>query len=380
MRKRNLIIILCVLIGVLLIGFLWIRDAVEKPVIIQDKMDVKKPIISGQTFYVSVDGNDGFDGLSQVTAFATMQQALHIMQPGDGLIIADGIYMQDLVTVRNGTHDRPIVIMGSKNAIVQGTGKKARIIEINHDFIMLYGFTVDGLVGKPDRVESYRDKLIYMEGKDLQEGVEGVLIADMHLKNAGGECVRVKYFSHHNEFTDNTITGCGAYDFLFKGKGKNGEGIYIGTAPEQVEDDKNISRDVDQSHHNWIHDNRIDTQGNECVDVKEGSSYNVIENNVCTGQKDKESAGLDSRGNQNIFKNNEVYGCLGAGIRLGGDKDDDGINNDVIGNYLHNNASGGIKVQTKPQGEICENMITNNKKGDFVGEYGDDMQNKKKCL
>lgn len=380
MERWKYIVIVCVIAGVVIAGYLW-RQKPEQTSVIHHEGNavVDAPKIIGTTYYVSPTGNDTQDGLSKDHSLASIQRAFEIMQPGDGMQIMDGVYMQDIVTMRNGTKDRPIVIMGSKDAIIHGTGKNARIMEINHDYITVYGFTIDGLAGESKKVENYRDKLIYVEGKNIQEGVEGARIINMSLKNAGGECMRIKYFSHDNEVAGNTIIGCGSYDFLFDGGGKNGEGIYIGTAPEQVEADKNISRDTDRSNHNWIHDNVIDTQGNECVDVKEGSSFNVIENNICTGQKDKESAGLDSRGNNNIFKNNEVFGCVGAGIRLGGDKDQDGINNDVIGNYLHNNISGGIKIQTKPQGKICENKIKNNKKEDLVGEYGGDMTNDKSC-
>lgn len=380
MNTRNLIIIFFA-IGFCVTVFMWFsRDTREKIISRGVSNDaVERPTIVGTTYFVSLNGNDSLDGMSQNTSFASLQKAFDVMQPGDGVVMMDGVYTQDVITVRNGTKEKPITVTGSVDAILQGTGDKARIVEINHDYITLYGFTIDGLVGSADRAKNYRDKLIYIEGKELQEGVEGVRIVKMHLKNAGGECVRVKYFSHHNEIVGNTIVGCGAYDFLFDGKGKNGEGIYIGTAPEQVEDDKNISRDIDRSNYNHVHNNMIDTQGNECVDIKEGASFNIVEKNVCTGQKDKESAGLDSRGNNNVFRENEVYDCLGAGIRLGGDEDDDGINNDVIKNHLHDNAAGGIKFQAKPQGNICENIIKNNKKGDLVGEYGDDMRNDKSC-
>ena len=38
---------------------------------------------------------------------------------------------------------------------------------------------------------------------------------------------------------------------------------------------------------------------------------------------------LQSRGNGNIIHNNEIYGNIGAGVRLGGDTKTDGINNDI---------------------------------------------------
>ena len=113
--------------------------------------------------------------------------------------------------------------------------------------------------------------------------------------------------------------------------------------------------------------------------MKEGSSGNIVEYNNCTGQKDKESAGLDSRGSKNIFRYNEVYGNLGAGVRLGGDEDNDGINNDVYENTIKNNVSGGIKFQRAPQGKICGNKMEGNKGGDSVGSEAEEFNPTKSC-
>lgn len=361
------------------IGVLFAVSQLIKKLIVQEPVSQEELVIKGTRYFVAPDGDDAQDGLSENTAFLTIQHALDVVGPGDGVLLADGVYLQDFVTRRDGTAERPIIVSGSRHAVVKGTGEKPKIIEIGHDHYALADFTVDGLEGDRDEKENYRDKLIYVQGSEPLKGVTGLRILDMDIRNAGGECVRLKYFARNNEVARNRITGCGAYDFLFKGGGKNGEGVYIGTAPEQVAKDKNPTQDVDHSDGNRIHDNIIDTQGNECVDIKEGSSGNIVEHNICTGQKDKESAGLDSRGSGNIFRGNEVYGCIGAGIRLGGDDDDDGTDNIVEDNYLHDNGNGGIKIQRNPQKRICGNRLTDNDGGDLVGEYGSENKNKKKC-
>lgn len=347
-----------------------------KEIVTQEENPV---VITGKKYFVSPSGQDNNNGLSESSAFFSLQKGVDYLEPGDGLILADGIYRQDFSTRREGTKERPIIIIGSKKAVVKGSGERAKIIEINHDFQVLKGFTVDGLEGDKAEKKNYRDKLIYAQSLEPSKGVRGMRILEMDLKNAGGECVRLKYFAKENEVAKNNITGCGAYDFIFKGGGKNGEGIYVGTAPEQIAKDKNPTQDIDRSNDNWIHDNVINTEGNECVDIKEGSTGNLVENNKCTGQKDKESAGLDSRGSGNIFRNNESYDNVGAGIRLGGDKDNDGIDNIVRENFLHDNKNGGIKFQSNPQKQICGNRFENNKEGDLVGEFGSENKNQKKC-
>jgi parallel beta helix pectate lyase-like protein len=191
----------------------------------------------------------------------------------------------------------------------------------------------------------------------------------MTFRNAGGECLRLRYFAQRNEIAGSSFVSCGVHDFRFGAGGKNGEAIYIGTAPEQRGDGKNPTRDPDQSNDNWVHHNSFNTQGNECVDIKEASSANVVEDNICTGQRDPESGGFDARGSGNVFRRNESYGNAGAGIRLGGDTPADGTGNDVYGNMIHDNRAGGIKIQQQPQGSICDNVMSNNAGGDAVGTY-----------
>jgi hypothetical protein len=248
-------------------------------------------------------------------------------------------------------------------------GGRARIFEINHDFITVEGFTIDGLAGDPNSAVGYRDKLLFVLGKAPRDGVEGLRVLRMTFRNAGGECLRLRYFAQRNEIANSTFHGCGVHDFRFGAGGKSGEAIYIGTAPEQLGDGKNPTTDRDQSSANWVHDNTFDTQGNECVDIKEASSANLVERNTCTGQRDPDSGGFDARGGGNIFRLNQSYGNAGAGIRLGGDSTTDGIGNDVYDNTIHDNRAGGIKVQQRPQGRVCGNTMSGNSGGDAVGTY-----------
>ena len=329
---------------------------------------LSNPGLAGDLF-VSPDGNDLNTGISN-NPFQTIQQAIDKAKAGDTITLASGTYRQDFVTRANGSKAMPITITGTNSAVVQGAGK-GRVVEINHNHIVLNGFTVDGLHGNSESTKGYRDKLIYVQGKGKRSGVVGLKILNMRLANAGGECVRLRYFAQNNEIAFNKILNCGVVDFKFGSmKQKNGEGIYVGTAPEQLRDGKNPTSDIDNSRDNWIHHNTIDTQGNECVDIKEGASFNIVENNYCTGQLDPDSAGLDSRGNSNIFRYNQVFGNRGAGVRLGGDTSSDGSNNNVYGNNIYDNASGGIKFQAKSQGQICENVMKNNIGGNAIGTFG----------
>lgn len=308
----------------------------------------------------------------------TIQEALNITEPGDTIELSPGEYFQDVVTKKDGLQEKPIIIKGQKSSIIKGSGNP-RIFEVNHSYITLDGFTIDGHFKNSSEISSYRDKLIYVTGKIPGKALVHLKIFNMDIKNAGGECVRLRYLIQESEIAYNSILTCGVGDFEFNDGGKNGEGIYIGTAPEQLKDKKNPTSEVDHSNNNHIHNNYFNTQGNECVDIKEGSSFNIVEYNKCTGQKDPNSGGLDSRGDDNIFRYNEIYDNIGAGVRLGGDEDNDGINNQVYGNTITNNKSGGVKFQRSPQGQVCGNEMSGNEKGNSAGSYGEDYNPEKSC-
>ncbi len=310
--------------------------------------------------FVSPTGRDDNAGDSPRRPLATIQAALDKAQPGTTVTLAEGVYDQDFRSRRAGEANRPIEIAGPRNAVVRGSGQD-HVAEINHDYHVLRGFTIDGLFGSGDSRDDYRSKLIWIQGSRPPDGgtsVTGVRLLDLSISNALGECVRLRYFAVANEIAGNSISNCGLEDFRFDGGGKNGEGIYIGTAPEQLADGKNASAQPDRSDRNIIRNNVIHTQGNECVDIKEAASANLVEQNACTGQLDPESAGFDSRGNANIFRANSVVGSVGAGIRLGGDGPGDGLDNDVYDNILMDNAGGGVKFMRRPQGLVCGNRIS----------------------
>lgn len=319
------------------------------------------------TFHVSPAGSDRAAGSAEAP-WQSIQKALTAAQPGDVIELAPGLYLQDAKTIRDGRRGLPITIKGPSDAVVSGGGG-ARVLEVNHDYIELRGFTLDGRHAAEERRESYRDKLLYVIGLKPRDGVEGLKVIGMTLRNAGGECLRLRYFAQRNEIAHSTFDRCGVHDFQFKKSGKNGEAIYIGTAPEQLGQRGAPDASSDHSNGNWVHHNTFDTRGNECVDIKEGSTKNLVEHNRCTGQQDKNSGGLGSRGSGNVFRYNVVYGNRGAGIRVGGDGERDGIDNDIYGNTFRNNAEGAIKAHRGPQAKVCENVVADNGEPTETGRF-----------
>ncbi|MDX1657464.1 MAG: right-handed parallel beta-helix repeat-containing protein [Nitriliruptorales bacterium] len=308
---------------------------------------------------MTADAADKGDGTDR-RPFRLIQHALERAEPGDVIVLADGVYHQNIRSVRSGEPAAPITIQGSGGAVVHGDGSSGRIVEINHDHLVLDGFTVDGLVGDPSARSSYRDKLVYVTPTEPGDYVIGCKILNLRLRNAGGEGVRLK-LSKDCEIANNVITNVGVYDFQFAGGGKNGEGIYIGTSPRQL--DWNPDHRTDDSSRIHVHHNFIDTNANEGVNSKEGTHDLLIEFNTVTGQRDEDAAAVNIQGDHTVVRFNELRNNRGAGVRLGegtpvGDGTPRGRHNSVYGNVLHDNAHSGVKIMADPQELVCGNLVS----------------------
>ena len=115
--------------------------------------------------------------------------------------------------------------------------------------------------------------------------------------------------------------------------------------------------DADVCRYNWVHHNTFRTRGNECVDVKEGSTDNLIEHNICQQQRDENSGCFGSRGSGNTFRFNDISDCHGAGVRVGGG-DGYGGGNNIYGNTIKNCVGGAFRVMADKQGTVCSNKVS----------------------
>jgi hypothetical protein len=289
---------------------------------------------------VEADAPPGGDGSAE-RPFGSIQQALEQARPGQTIRVGPGDYRESLRSVQPGRRDAPITLEG-RDATLRGEGVD-HLVRLTHDHIVLRGFAL-------------RDASTLV----VISGATGVRVLDNDLGEAEGECVRIRYQSVDNEVAGNDIHDCGVEDFDLEADEKNGEGVYIGTAPEQLDD--NPTDEPDASNANRVRDNRIDVPA-ECVDIKEDARANIVEDNVCTGSRDPEGGGLSSRGIGTILAGNRSSGHAGAGIRLGGDSDDDGTDSVVTGNVLVDNDGVGLRVAATPQRALCDNEIRGNGEG-----------------
>lgn len=333
-------------------------------------------------YYVSPNGSDAAGGLSDKAPLANINTALALAQPGDKIILLPGTYMQDVETVRSGTATAPIQIVGAAStayanangyvapAVIKGSGDSDRMFQIRNSYIQLRDVILDGLWGDPDTMAGYREKLLFVHNDDDPAGLKGIVIKHVLFRNAGGECLRFRYFVQNSEVAYSTFQDCGVHDFRFHAGKKNGEAIYIGTAFKQWADGKNPTADPDQSSNNLIHHNMFYTNGNECVDIKEGASGNKVYANICSGQRDSHSAGFSVSGNGNLYYDNVITGNTGAGIRFGSDLKGYGRANQAWNNQILDNQGVGFKIITGPQAKICGNTMSGNALGNIAVASG----------
>jgi len=100
--------------------------------------------LAGNTYYVSITGNDGSDGLSVAAAWRTMAFATGQLARGDTLIVRSGNYGNDQgEIIRSGTADEPIVIRAETAgaAVFAGDGSGTGLTMWNQSHIVIEGLT-----------------------------------------------------------------------------------------------------------------------------------------------------------------------------------------------------------------------------------------------
>jgi parallel beta-helix repeat protein len=176
-----------------------------------------------------------------------------------------------------------------------------------------------------------------------------VVLEGNYIHHFNGQCVHVWTFSVRNVVRNNEVHDCGLK--------RNGEGIYIGTASDQL---YKVDGRPDESTENLIEDNEI-YNVSEGIDVKPGSSNNTITNNEIYNARSPGSGGINVRSDENYIANNLSYNNKGAGFRIG--QNSGGVNNVLRGNIANNNDFGGYKFIRGPQDVDCTNSGVGNEEG-----------------
>ena len=166
------------------------------------------------------------------------------VQPGDTCILESGDHLHDGLTVTHGTENARITITGESGACIKGSNTQDRALQIAHDY-----YTIKDLCFNGEHGDENVATAIYVLGADwkstlnkngveIKSSVTGLQMFDLDIRNFGSECVHFRYSVTWAEVQGCTIQHCGIEAFENGEGGKVGEAIYMGTALDQVDDNK----------------------------------------------------------------------------------------------------------------------------------------------
>jgi len=132
------------------------------------------------TYYVAVNGSDSNDG-SAGRPFATIQKAADVVNPGDTVIVGDGVYTaagtdDRVVTVRRGgTAERPIIFRAEHTwgAVVDGRDSATKLgwdLEREARYVTIEGFEIRKLASC---------------GIDSNAGAQHITVRGCHIHHIG---------------------------------------------------------------------------------------------------------------------------------------------------------------------------------------------------
>lgn len=244
--------------------------------------------------------------------------------------------------MRAGEPARPIVIESAPGAraVIDGRAASLNAPRLVHSYVTLRG----------------------LEIRDTREGVriehaEGAVLSDNEIHHVDNECVRLRFSTRNARVERNVIHHCG-----LRG---NGEGIYVGVAPEQRAKNGGIA---DSSTGNAIAHNELYAV-QEGIDVKEDATGTSVVANTVHDATDPNSGGINVRGDDNYVAANRSIRNAGAGFRVGGDLATHpvlgpghryGTHNTFVDNIAEGNAGHGYKFMTGPQLADCSNTGAGN--------------------
>jgi len=246
-----------------------------------------------RTIHVAPTGSDNADSSAE-KPLKSLKRALALAETGDTIQLAPGAYAGKVKT-----RVPAVTMTGPASAIISSPGERG--LEILHDKTILRGVTIEKC-----------DIGIWLYGAN------DCLLEGLTIRDIGGEGVRIKNQACRNVVRQCRFERMGREGFDAAAGRKNGEGIYIGTAPEQRS--KNQPPNVpDRCLANIIEECTFKTEAAEAVDMKEDSEENIARRCTAEDSRDPDGPIFGSRGDRNRFEGCIAKGGLGHGFRFGGD-------------------------------------------------------------
>lgn len=187
--------------------------------------------------------------------------ALAGARPGDLIQLDGNSYAGRFTAAASGTPDAPIVMCGPRAAVLDGGSlEKGYGLHITGNFWIFQGFSV-----------TRSKKGIMLDGANHN------LLSGLEVAQIGQEGIHFRAFS-----SDNVLRGSLVHHTGREGSPHYGEGVYVGSAKNHWCDASSCG--PDRSDRNLIVGNVIGPETTaESVDIKEGTSFGVVRDNVFLG-------------------------------------------------------------------------------------------------
>lgn len=285
------------------------------------------------------------EATTSVTNASELEEALDGAAPGDVIVMEPGTYEGEFTAQAQGSKDEPIMLCGTEDAVLDGGPEDG-------------GYTVH-----LDGAENWHLLGFSVTGGQkgvMADGVTGAVIEGLTVSETGDEAIHLRQHSTDNTVVGNHISNTGLR------KPKFGEGVYIGSAESNWEDQ--TGGEPDASDRNLIENNHIEATSAEAVDIKEGTRGGVLRNNTFdgseTGGDDDADSWVDVKGNDWLIEGNEGTNNPGDGFQTHEILDGWGTGN----TFRHNIADGagsGHAIALTPE---LDNVVECNNSATDEGE------------
>jgi hypothetical protein len=234
-------------------------------------------------------GIDSAEAASTRTVVSTateLQRALASATAGQTIALEDGTYRGEFVLANSGTSGSPIVLTGSRSAILTtGSQDSGYGLNVTGDYVTLKGFSVND-----------SGKGIVLDGSNKSK-IVGVAVGMI-----GSEGIHVRTSSRDVVVSDSVVHNTGLQE------AGSGEGIYIGSSVNNWHAIMGSPSEPDASDRVLVQNNTLRDTTAEGIDIKEGTTGGRILNNhfdnVGFSGENNADSWIDVKGNNYVVAGN----------------------------------------------------------------------------
>ena len=336
------------------------------------------------TLFVDTEGSLEAPGTTD-DPLDSIETALYQAEPGDTIQVRPGVYRELIEPPKGGQPDNPITITGPPDAILKSDPRKYNVVLIRHSHIHITGLTIDGLENPdaPDEVNSYsRAQLVQARPPtDTDQYLTDIVVSPHRIGNTQKSLVSLERTRNAEVGPFRVIGPAGTKYLLTDRAGHNGEIVYLGTSPSNLETDWHPWAEYDQSSNILVHhiDNSEGYGHSELVNTKLGTHDITVE--YCTdgggsqNTEDSPAASIRFQSFDATVRWCDLQNGMGHGVEIASFKARDaqqnqsnpseiqrrgGTDNAVYGNRITGFDEAAIAYPVESQTQIDQRHICNN--------------------